>query len=86
MTVRQKVRELGPSDFKGRPVTEEELAAWAATTPEQQALFKGEMTPTFRWLLDRYGERFPEWLETAVAVYREQERLDWEGGADGDTE
>ena len=86
MTRRQKVRELGPSDFEGRPVTDKELGAWPAATPEQQALFRGEMTPTFRWLLDQWDEEFPLWLESAVALIGDLEQLDWEGETDGDTE
>lgn len=68
MTRRRKVRKLRPSGFEDRPVTDEELAVWAALTPEQQSWFGGELTGRFREVLDEAGEEFPRWLETAKGI------------------
>jgi hypothetical protein len=67
-TDRTRDLPLQHSDFHRRPMTEEELAAWEAMTPEQRALFGNILSSTFRWVLHAQGERFQEWLEAAVKL------------------
>ncbi|MDP9357022.1 MAG: hypothetical protein M3R02_17390 [Chloroflexota bacterium] len=53
------------ADFDRRPVTEEELKAWARLTPDQREMFGGMLCNSFRRLLAREGDNLPSWIETA---------------------
>lgn len=68
MTTLIEGRELHPSDFHRRPVTEKELATWQAMTPEQRALFDNMLSATFQWVLHVQGACFQEWLDVAVEM------------------
>ncbi len=53
------------ADFDRRPVTEEELKAWARLTPDQREMFGGMLSNSFRRLLAREGDNLPAWVEVA---------------------